>query len=288
METIPEAQAQTQTVDNVQAQPVIQPSQQPDLVTRVSQFKPEAPKVTAPVENIDEKFDVNDINKITDPQARAYADKAYKSFQRGFNQKFQELAETRKQLESMKNEQITWTPERIKQELNNPTFVQAAQVVSSYQNPTNSGLTDQEFSALSESEKAQLTAMKQEITSLKQQNMQALLAQQDEQLKGKYSNYNPGSVDALYNDMLNGKVQATREHLWKVMDYDDAVKRAYELGKQDRNIDTTQKINSVSIQGTQTTRSPERGGPVNGESTSAYFRRIAIDNLARARSVSQR
>ena len=107
-----------------------------DLISRVSKVKVDK----TPEVNIEEpKFDINDIEKIQDPQAKEQALRAYKSFQRGFNEKYQELAQIRKELDAIKNQATNWTPDRIKQELNKPDFIQASQAVLQEQNPQNSG-----------------------------------------------------------------------------------------------------------------------------------------------------
>src|SRR3990167_11007207 len=105
-------------------------SEEVSLVTRASQVKiePQRPSIS------DDGFDYKEIENIKDLQAREYAEKAYKSFQRGWNEKYQELAELRKSLVAKKTENAIWTPERIQDELlSDPTFIQSAQKVSGVQ-----------------------------------------------------------------------------------------------------------------------------------------------------------
>jgi hypothetical protein len=239
-----------ETVANVE--PTITKVPEPDLITRVSKVNIEPTKENNPAEGIpveEPKFDINDIEKIQDPQAKEQALRAYKSFQRGFNQKFQELAELRKNLETKTRQESNWTPERIQQLMNDQSFVQAAQQVASVQNPPNSGLTDQEYSALTEKEKAQMSSMQQELSQMRLQNWQMQQKQQDETLKQKYANYAPDIVDTTIHQLVNNEVLATREDIWKVRDYDAAVQRAYQLGKQDREMDNTEKQQSMSAEG---------------------------------------
>jgi hypothetical protein len=81
--------------------------------------------------------------------------------------------------------------------------------------------------------------------------------------------------------MMQGRVQATREHLWKVVDYESAVKRAYDLGKQDRKMEVAEKVGASSnpnlINITPSNDVPVR---IQNESSTDYFRRIAL-NAAR-------
>jgi hypothetical protein len=236
------------------------------LVTRVSQVSKE---VTPPTEE-DFKFDVKDIDKIEDPKAKEYAEKAYKSFQRGFNNKFQEIAEIRKELEKQKSENTPWTPERIQALLKDQSFVDAAQGVVGSTND----------SVLSETEQKRMKQLEQEQAQLKSQLWQTYKAQQDEVLKNKYANYDGGAVDVITSDLLSRKYVATREDLWKAIDYDSAINRAYKLGKQDRQSDTADKVASMSMTGDVNATSTET--PIKkeeNESDRAYFNRLAMRRL---------
>ena len=255
-------------------------TKEPDLVTRVSQVKVEVPEVkTTEVKEPD--FDFKDIEKIADPVAKEYAEKAYKSFQRGFNQKFQEIADLRKTLESEKNQISNWSPERVQQLLNDQGFITAAKSVMATQAPTTFEGTQEEWSGLSETDKVKFHNMEQEIHMLKQQNFLTKRVQEDESLKTKYVNYKPEAIDILTSDLLANKVQATREHLWKVYDYDDAVRRAYQLGKEDRQTDTKEKVSSTSVEGITTTSSKEKPTPEKGESNRAFWDRVVLSNLTK-------
>jgi len=270
----------------VQTEPVAQEpvAVETPLVQRVAKFMETNDPAKAKVQ-VDEdfKFDVNEIQKIEDPKARELAEKAYKSFQRGFNTKFQEIAELRKALESQGHSTERWTPERIQQLINDPEFIQAAQVVAGNNNPSNSGLTDEEYSALNDREKAQLVMLQREVNSLKQTNMTSMKVQQDASLKNTYANYEPQKVDGLLADMQQGRIQATREHLWKVIDYDSAVQRAYDLGKHDERGGTPERVASLSMQGIsiQPNQSIQ---PEEKESSLSFFQRISRQRLAESKA----
>ncbi len=172
-----------------------------------------------------------------------------------------------------------WTVERVQELLQDPGFIQASQsVVQS--NP--SGLTDEEYSTLTDAEKAQFTSLQDKINRLEQANNQAMLAQQDTQLKTRYANYDPKQVDELMQGLMQNKVQATREHLWKVVDYDNAVERAYQMGLQDRKMESTDKYNSMSLPG-QTSTPTGTVDPEKNESGVNFFRRIALKRLAESK-----
>lgn len=269
------AQASTAAV-----QPIAEGGQTADLLSRVASFKPsEAQPVK---QESDSVFDIKEIDKISDPKAREIAEKAYKSLQSGFTKKFQELAEIRKQFESKQSESSNWTPEKVQNLLNDPAFVQSAQAVAGI-NPAakQGGLADNEWSALSDTEKARINEMQTQLRNLQQMNLQSIRAQEDAQLKSKYANYNAQAVDIITNDLLQGKVNATREHLHKVLDYDDAVRRAYELGRQDSKAKNEEKVNSMSFSAGNGVQTNSNGiAPEKGESDSSFWKKIIAKNLA--------
>lgn len=261
---------------NVTPEPVPAEPKKEDLVTRVSQVKAE---VSAAEPKPDEVFNVNDIDKIEDPKAKEYAEKAYKSFQRGFNKKYEELAALRKDLEKKGEASSTWTVEKVQSLLKDESFVNAARSVTA-QNPN--GLTDEEYSALTDTEKAKLNNLESEVSNLRKLNYEAYKVQQDEQLKRKYANYDSSIIDTTSADLISGRAIATREHLWKVIDYDKAIRRAYELGLQDRKLETSDRLNSMSADGINTVPSGNVPEPEKGESDTAYFKRLANKRLKEA------
>ena len=249
--------------EKVVTEPVKEPVTEP-LVTRVSQVKPEEKKT-------DEAFNVNDIEKIEDPKAKEYAQKAYKSFESGYTKKFQALAEERKAWEEKKVQGEVWTTEKVQALTTDPSFVKAAQSVANQ--PTD------EYSTLTESEKKQISDAKAIAQQAVAQNAQLLKAQQDESNKAKYANYDPNAVDILTADLLKGTVQATREHLWKVQDYDSAVERAYKLGKSDKVEDNKDKLASLSPEGTVVTGDETAPSIEKGESDRNYIKRLGMAAL---------
>lgn len=263
-----------------EVKPVEQAKPAENLVSRVAAFKPEV-KPVVPV--AEDAFDFKQIEAIKDPLAKDIALKAYKSMQSGFGKKFQEIAELRKTLEAKASETANWSPERVQSLLNDPNFVKAAQQVagtSSVNNQNQSGLTNEEWSALTDNERAQLGAMQHKINMLENINSQTLKLQQDEQLKTKFANYDPRAVDLLTNDLLQGKVQATREHLHKVLDYEQAVERAYQLGLTDGTKGKQERLNASSYQGSSAINSSERPQPEKGEGNLNFFQRVARQRLA--------
>lgn len=272
---VPSATLETQAPPQPVAQPqAVEPPKTEDLVSRVSKVKVEAPK---PVESNPFGLTKEDYDKV---QSEPTLSKFYKSMQSDYIRKTQEVAEEKKKLA----QPSTWTAERLQQEMNKADFIQAAQQLTAVNNPPNSGLTDTEYSALTDKEKAQLSGMQQQLQQMQLQNWQMQQKQQDEQLKVKYANYAPDIVDTTIHKLVKGEVKADREVVWKALDYEDAVQRAYQLGKQDRQLDTTEKTQAMSIEGFNTTPQNDVPKPEQGESNTAYFKRLAQRRLAESQS----
>lgn len=261
---------------------VAEPVAQVDLMSRVAAFK--APVV--PDQNLENSFfDYKEIEAIQDPVAKAIAEKAYKSMQSGFTKKTQDIAEQKRQFEQKVQEMQNWSPERIQQELlNNPQFVQAAQQIAANQNPPNSGLTDEEFSALTPTEKKELASLKSEINQLKQTNhntaIQAQITQKDAQLLSKYPDYNPSMVNEATNRLASLTLPEIREYVYKAQLHDDHVKAAYELGRSEKQTLNQEKINAVSATGITANNTNEVPVKNKGEKDQDFFVRLAQFRLS--------
>ena len=253
---------------------------QMNLIDKVSQFKrTKSTAASTATDNQNSFFDYKEIEKITDPTARKFAEDAYKSMQSGFTKKTQEIADQKRSFESKLQEMQNWTPERIQRELNNPAFIQAAQQVAS-QNPPNSGLTDQQYSALTDSEKAEIAGLRSKINTLEQTNFQAVVAQRDSQLLSRYPDYNPTQIDNTIRDLAQMNPLDIREHVYKSLKHDEDVAAAYELGRQEtQNLNQT-KINAITQNGSTVTTSD--GLPVRekGDTDQMYFMKLATFRLA--------
>ncbi len=266
-----------------QGQEATQQPQAEDLMSRVTQFIEKNDSEPKSEEEIsDTKFDYKDLEGIADPEAKKVAEAAYKSMQRGFNDKFQELASLRKELEGAKTDtgEKQWTPTEIESLLKDPTFLQAAQQLE--QKSHNVSDSD-DISYLSDVEKQKLSeidALKQEIAQAK---WQAEKERQDSDLSKKYGDYSPEAIDIITADMIAGKVTATREYLYKATKYDENVRKAYELGRKDEREGITEKTElsspSATSSGVTTAAKLE---PESGESSKSFFMRNAMSALKRA------
>ena len=274
METIqkeitPKVETQTET-------PAVQAPQE-DLIKKVSQVKLESEAKQPEKAESENPFGLTreDWEKVqSDPVLKKY----YASMQTGLVKKTQEFSNEKFHLQKKIEELTDWTPQRIQQLLQDPKFVEAAQNIIQ-QNPAGS-------TAEYETEEAkEIKQLKTRLASLEGTSFQTLMRQQDENLKSKYVNYDPQKVDIITNEMLTGKVQATREHLWKVLDYEDAIKRAYELGKQDRQQEIKTNIPAMSLsEGSPNITSGEKPEKLPNEDDRSFLRRIFLDNLNKAQS----
>ncbi len=259
--------------------PIVEaPIVEKDLITKVSEFKRSQ---AAPVKTDNQPtfFDYKEIEKITDPTARKFAEDAYKSMQSGFTKKTQEIADLKRETENKLVEMQNWTPERIQQYcLNNPSFLSAAQIIAN-QNAQNGAKTDEQFSALTESEKARIDALNSKINTLEQSNFQATVAQRDSQLQTRYPDYNPQQIDSAIRNLAQLNPLDIREHVYKSLKHDEDVAAAYELGRQESKSLNQQKINAISSDGNRVISS--NGKPVRekNDTDQTYFMKMALHNL---------
>lgn len=252
---------------------VVQPAPVKDLVTRISDFKKSQAATKAPiVEGQQTFFDYKEIEKITDPIAKKFAEDAYKSMQSGFTKKTQEIADYKRSYEQKMAEIENWTPERIQRELNNPKFVQAAQAVAGNQSAS---APTEEFSALTPQEKARVDALMSKVSTLEQSNFQATVTQRDSQLQSRYPDYNPTQIDATIRNLAQMNPLDIREHVYKSLKHDEDVAAAYELGKSERDSLNQTKINAITSTGNTVINS--EGVPMRekGDTDQAYFQKIA-------------
>lgn len=188
------------------------------------------------------------LDDIKDPVARQLVEKRLKDMESGVNKKFEEIARLRKDLESQKSESNSWTPEKLDRVLKDPSFAQLVQArfqtAQANQAPAGFDGTNEEWSALTPEEKQQFAQLNQKVAAQEQFMIGLLRSQEDEKLKTSYPDYDPKVVDQIQNDLLSGRLQATREHLWKVANFESAVQRAYQLGREDRKTNVNEKLNA--------------------------------------------
>jgi hypothetical protein len=186
-------------------------------------------------------------------------------------------------MEQMKAELNTWTPERVKELVNNEAFKAAAQQVVQYEKPAD--MPEDEWSNMSESDKIQIKTLTQKIENMelvgKQEKYQAILDKQNMELSTKYTNYDTDKIMTLRKGMEQGQVQATNEHVYKAFYHDENVTRAYKQGMADAQSGNREKIEGSSFSADTSSTVPADDKPERqeGETGKNYLMRIFQHNL---------
>jgi hypothetical protein len=270
-------------------------SEDDDIVSRVLKSPPKSvePEVDSADDTDSTKFNFKDIDNITDPEAKKYAESAYKSMEKGYQKKFQELADQRKQLEQQMSEQSKWTPEKVDALLSNQEFIQAAQTKLQATNPTEGELSDDEWSALSPKEKSEFKAMQSKLMQMENSNkalqMQQELERQVQDLSTRYASFDKSKVIGMLTDINAGKFSATLEHIHKVVDYEDAIRRAYRMGKEDRQLDVKEKsaVSTIDVAAGVVHPSNPEIKRQEGESSKAFLMRRMAERWQEAQKTKK-
>ena len=225
------------------------------------------------------------LDDIKDPAARSLMEKRLKELESGYNKKYEDLANKRKELESSMNQPRAWTQEELDHALTDPNFISLVQArqqqASANQPPVDFDGSVDEWSALTPQEKQTFAQLNQRVSAQEQMMSQMLKTEEDTKLKASYPDYDPKVVDRIQQDLMNGRLQATREHLWKVVNFESAVERAYRLGKEDRKLELTDKLNASS---TIATHNVTPAGEVPAEVKAKGFGAIGRWRLEQAKS----
>lgn len=263
-----------------------------DLLSRITRFVDDASPQNKSEDKIDEDV-FNDaefrkkIDSLQDPELKQYMLSMRKTGVRGIQERLQEISEMRKELTALKQGiNPGWSPERVQQLLNDKDFLNAAQSVLGNQGQA----VEDDGEYVPESVKQKLAKLEQENSQFKQQwnqfsQQQTMVqrAQEHERLKERYGNYDPQKVDELINGLIQGKVQAGPEVVYKAYFHDDNVKRAYEMGRRDAmgGVQERQQASSFSNNNVQQPNSQIK--PEQGETNKQFLNRIINNKLSQLR-----
>lgn len=214
-----------------------------------------------------------ELDKITDPAQRAIIEKKLKDLESGYNKKYQTLAEQRKELESFKSKVSTWTPQRLAEELRKPEFVQAMQALQQSAPSQEWTGTQEEWSALSTSEKQQFQQMRNETLSLQTQMMKMQQKEEDMEIKKLYPDYEPSVVEEAIEGLRSGQITASRADIWKVVNHDKNVEKGYQFGYEDGFKKALEKLNASSI-------TANNGSMVNADEVPEEVRKGGFSSIA--------
>lgn len=245
-----------------------------DILTKVTQFK--LPETQDKIINPPEQ---PEFATITDPVAKQAAKEAVERIRRGMQSDYTKKLEDAQKLVDVSKH---WTPQRIQQELlTNPDFMAAAQLVQAQPNPNERSLTEEEYSALTESEKAKLATIPQlqnELQQIRQKAdtdiIRANIAQKDITLRSKYSDYNSEEIDKATVDLSSLNLAEIREHVYKAKYYETNVKKAYEMGKLEGQGKLQNKINLITPSGSTVVNNEGVPTKNTNESDKAFFVRL--------------
>lgn len=276
----------TTPVITVVETPAVIPTATPevDILTKVSQFK--LPEVQDKITNPPEQ---PEFSKITDPVAREAAKEAVERMRRGMQADYTKKLEDAQKLV---NQSKLWTPQRIQQELlTNPEFVAAAQMIQGQTNTNDRQLTQEEYSALTDNEKAKLnsvTNLENELKQMKQNTAQEQIrnqiVQKDLTLRTKFPEYDSKAVDEACIRLGQMNLADVREFVHKAITFEKEVIKGYEFGKLEGQGKLQTKINTITPQGSTVTNNdgvPTKGA---GESDKAFFVRLGQFRLAQFKS----
>lgn len=219
-----------------------------DIMTRTAEPAP-TPKPESPAPNAapSDISIADELAKITDPTQRGIIEKKLKDLESGYNKKYQTLASQRAEVERLQKQMSTWTPERLRQELAKPEFVQSMQTLQQTAPPQDWAGSLDEWSALSPNEKSQFNSMRQETATLQSQMNKLLTEQEDTKVKELYPDYDPKLVDEAIEGLRTGNIVASRADIWKVVNHDQNVEKGYKFGYEDGYRKALEKLNGSSI-----------------------------------------
>lgn len=211
-----------------------------DIINRVTELETKSSPVGKSEEEINDTI-FNDkelrakIDAIQDPVIKDQMIAMRKSMMHGLNSKFEQIADLRKEIESVKsNGRKRFEANSVEELLANPEFLKEAQAKSNVQ----SASPIAQDSTLSDEAKQYIQTLENKVKDIEgainqKTSMEAQLAwnQQHESLSKRYKNYDRNKVDAIAKDLIEGKANASPEYLYKAIYHDENVKLAYEKGK---------------------------------------------------------
>ena len=94
-------------------------------------------------------------------------------------------------------------------------------------------------------------------------------------LKAKYSNYDPVEIDTVTSDFITGKIQATQEHIYKIVKYEENMGRSYKIGVEDGRKGVS--VPPVSLDGLSVREADPGLIPEKGETDKNFVMRLMSD-----------
>lgn len=262
------------------------PSSPDDLLSRVAKFEAEK----SPSGKTDEQIDsvlFSDtelrakLDSIQDPALREQFVNMRKSMMKGVNDKFQEMAVLRKEIEALKQSgKPKFSANSVEELLQNTEFVSEAQRLTG---KTDALSSDETLSPEAKNEisrlKSELDGLKQAVTQQNVSKAQAEWNKHHDELSVKYKNYDRNEIDKVANDLASGRINVTPEYLYRVVHHDDNVRRAYELGRREALGSMEERRSASSIDGVNAARTDSLAQNKE-EDNRSFLQRIIASRLS--------
>lgn len=298
-------------------QPKLEPIAQPDLVASTpAESKPPITATDLLKRSVDSqatqlksdtpaqfKFNPDEIlanSGITDEKVKSELklklEERYKLAEKGISEKFESLSKMKKEIESITNNPgaIKWTPELIAKLESSPEFRAAAlqrlQARQATAPPTTWPGSEDEWSALSDTDKRRFNELTSTVSMLVQDREQELNQKEHESLKSKFPGYDPSLVEQTQSDILAGRFsqQEIKEMIYKAKVFDQQIEQAYKFGLEDRNAQIETKLSGATVT-TDNPRPPkEEFVPSTGSTLKQGFIELARRTLAEQKKVGTR
>ena len=228
-------------------------------------------------------FDRSKVDQLS-PEARTLFDDAYKSMQADYTRKTQSLSADKKAAaeDAVTKAMDNLTPNQIGQLAQDPRFQNALSVylnsvgaMPKGQAATPEAETDEygdkpAAPAVNPAQEARMIKTEKAVYDVRKQLEHERLGKQ----YGKF--YNRDAAEGIFKNVANGQRLFTMEDAYWIASRDENMRRAYELGKQGRSMDITEKSQATTHP--TTSQSAPVGEPLkqnSGESRIDFFRRLA-------------
>lgn len=283
----------------VKAEPVKAPDATPmpaaDILKRVNaEPLPKAPDAQIPdADRVFSSADLkSELEKIQDPAQRKMFEDVYGNMEKGLSKKMRELGNKISEYDNKLKQATTWTPERLKNEINRQDFLQSAQTVMQSQQtppPSNWDGSNQAWSVLTPAEQQHLRGLEHRIVEtqneIRGQQEQLTVERADQEIKQRIPNYDPGEVNNLQQRFLRREIPLSqiREMLWKAQNFEKVVQQTYQLALQDKAGTLQEKLQASSYTGGTTNTQSDTPVRLEKETPSSFFKRLAEHRLKESR-----
>ena len=260
-----------------------------DIIKHIGSLKPEERKdVTDPI------IPPINLDEIKDPVARAFVEKRIKELESGVNKKFMDAANQRKEADRIKTEYEAkmnepMTPQKLKEWLNRPDFVQSAQTLQQMAPPSNFDGNQEQWSNLSDGEKQRMANTENLSRQTQAQLNQILQFQIDQRITNRFPDYDSKAVDSFFKDAYEGRIpdEQLREMIHKAQNFDRYVTNAYKYRQEDDTKLNRERTDGMTTTGLETQTAEDKPKMKPGERSGDFFKRISTWNLNRLSNVKK-